>query len=498
MERTRSFTHMLVPDTARMRDCLRIIDRNGCGIGFVVDQEGRLKGVVTDGDVRRAILLGLLLDAKVPDFMTPNPVAVDCGTPPEKIISLMSKRIKYIPITDNEGRVVDFAAYAHHVHLPIAAPVFSGNELRYVTECVLENWISSQGRFVTEFESAFAKFCGVKHGIAVSNGTVALHLALVIAGIGPGDEVIVPTLTFVATANAVRYTGATPIFVDSEQETWNMDTSLVERRITSRTKAIIPVHLYGCPVDMDPLNELAGQYGLFVIEDAAEAHGAKYKGKRVGSLGHVGCFSFYGNKIVTTGEGGMLTTNDDGLAERARVLRDHGMAKNRRYWHDLIGYNYRLTNLQAAVGVAQMEQVEALLQRRRDLQVWYTDKLRQDPRIELPRRVEWAEPVNWLYTILLRRDFDRDRVIEQLKHNGIDCRPVFYPLHMMPPHIQAGHFPIAEDISRRGLSLPTTTIMGLPHVERVCAALIGALHSPTQAVDSLSFLTPNGTAFPAS
>jgi len=476
VESTKSLTPMLIPDTSSMRETLGIIDRNACGIGFVVDQKGCLKGVVTDGDIRRAILRDLLLDTKVFEFMTPNPVAVEAETPLEKIISLMSDRIKYIPIIDKKGRVVDFAAYANQVYLPIAAPAFPGNELRYVTECVVKNWISSQGRFVTEFESAFAKFCGVKHGIAVCNGTVSLHLALVLAGVGPGDEVIVPTLTFIATANVVRYTGATPVFVDSEQETWNMNVSLVERKITSRTKAIIPVHLYGHPVDMDPLNELARRYELFVIEDAAEAHGAKYKGKRVGSLGDIGCFSFFGNKIVTTGEGGMLTTNDEGLAERARVLRDHGMAKNKRYWHDLIGYNYRLTNLQAAVGVAQMEQVETLLQRRSDLQGWYTDKLGLDHRIELPKRRDWAEPVNWFYTILLRRDFDRDRVVEQLKHDGIDTRPVFYPLHSMPPHAQEGHFPIAEDISRRGLSLPTFASMGLSDVERVCAALLNALH----------------------
>lgn len=466
---------MIVPVGASMRESLRIIDRNACGIAFVVDQGGRLKGVVTDGDVRRAILQGMLLEARVSDFMTPDPVTVQVGTPVEKIIALMSERIRYIPVIDQDGRVVDHASFTHHVHLPVAGPTFSGNELRYVTECVLKNWISSQGRFVSEFEAAFAKFCGVKHAIAVSNGTVALHLSLLLANVKPGDEVVVPTLTFIATANAVTYVGATPVFVDSEPETWNINESQIERAITPRTKAIIPVHLYGHPAHMDPIMDIARRHGLRVIEDAAEAHGARYKEMRVGGIGDIGCFSFYGNKIVTTGEGGMLTTNDDGIAERARVLRDHGMSKAKRYWHDVIGYNYRLTNLQAAVGVAQMEQIEALLNRRREIHNAYTDHLVGDPRVQLPPQAKWAERVNWLYTILLKHEVDRDRVIAKLKQAGIDSRPVFYPIHTMPPHAQEGHFPVAEDISRRGLSLPTFASMGLGEIDRVCLALKSSL-----------------------
>jgi perosamine synthetase len=462
---------MIVPDTASMRDALRVIDRNACGVGFVVDTDGRLQGVVTDGDVRRAILRDVPLEAKVVDFMTANPVSVDAGTAAEKIIGLMSGRIKYIPLTDKEGRVVDFAAFSHAVHLPIASPVFRGNELRYVTECVLKNWISSQGRFVVEFEHAFAKFCGVKHGIAVSNGTVALHLALVMSDIGPGDEVIVPTLTFIATANAVRYTGATPVFVDSDQDTWGMNPSEVERKITSKTKAILPVHLYGQPVDMDPINDLAGRHNLVVIEDAAEAHGALYKGKKVGSLGDIGCFSFFANKVVTTGEGGMLVTNDDQLAERARILRDHGMSRTRKYWHEVVGYNYRLTNLQAAVGVAQMEQVEFLLEQRAKIGAYYDELLGGDDRIERPRQISWGRRVTWLYTVLLRQGTDRDRVITRLKETGIDSRPVFYPVHTMPPYACDGAFPVAESLSRRGLSLPTHVSMGRGDVERIGEAL---------------------------
>lgn len=488
MDKPGSLIQLIVPDTATMRETLRVIDRNACGVGFVVDKDGCLKGVVTDGDIRRAILQDVPLEAKVTQFMTADPVFARRGISPEKLIGLTSERVKYVPITDGDGKVVDFAAYAHQVHLPMASPTFPGNELRYVTECVLKNWISSQGRFVTEFESAFAKFCSVKHGIAVSNGTVALHLALVLADVGPGDEVIVPTLTFIATANAVRYTGATPVFVDSEPETWGMDVEQIERKITYRTKAVVPVHLYGHPVEMDRINALAEKHNLIVIEDAAEAHGAVYKGRKVGSLGHIGCFSFYANKIVTTGEGGMLTTNDDRLAERAIMLRDHGMSKDRKYWHDEVGYNYRLTNLQAAIGVAQMEQVASLLEQRAAIEASYGERLEQDARIELPKSVSWGQRVNWLYTVLLRDGIDRDLVIKLLKDKGIDSRPVFYPVHSMPPYATMESFPVADRISRRGLSLPTYARMRGAEIERICDMLRLSLDE----APGLELATPQG------
>lgn len=466
---------LLASATCSMRDALRTIDRNARGIAFIVDSDRLLHGVVTDGDIRRAILNGLSPETPVAEFMTRSPISVREGAPAERIIGLMSEGIKYVPVVDEHKRVVDYAAFTQAVHLPVASPAFSGNELRYVTECVLTNWISSRGRFVTEFERIFAKFCGVKHGITVSNGTVALHLALVLAGIGPGDEVIVPTLTFVATANAVRYTGATPIFADSNPVTWTLDPPEIERRITKRTKAVIPVHLYGYPCDMDPIMDLARRHRLVVIEDAAEAHGAMYKGKRVGSIGHIGCFSFFGNKIITTGEGGMLTTNEDGLAERARMLRDHGMSQTERYWHETVGFNYRLTNLQAAVGVAQMERIETLLAQRAAVGGHYKELLKDDQCIELPSEVPWARPVTWLYTVLLREGINRDQVIKRLEFAGIDLRPCFHPVHSLPPYAVQERFPVAEALSRRGLSLPTWASMRQDQIERICRALLDCL-----------------------
>jgi perosamine synthetase len=464
-----------VLDSSNMREALRVIDRNARGVAFVVDKGGVLRGVVTDGDIRRAILKGLSADAPVTELMTRSPVTAKLGVSAERLMGLMSDKIKYIPIVDDKERVVDYATFAHAFHLPLAAPAFQGNELRYVMECVLTNWISSQGRFVTEFERAFAKFSGVKHGVAVSNGTVALHLSLVLAGIGPGDEVIVPSLTFVATANAVRHAGATPVFVDSEPHTWTLDPLQIEQKITKRTKAIIPVHLYGHPADMDPIMELARRHQLTVIEDAAEAHGALYKGKRVGSIGHIGCFSFYGNKIITTGEGGMLTTNDGRLADQARILRDHGMSKTRKYWHEVVGFNYRLTNLQAAVGVAQIERVEMILTQRAGIAARYQELLAGDERLELPVQASWAERVTWIYSVLLKDGADRDAVVSRLEAQGIDARPLFQPIHLMPPYATGERLPVAEVLSRRGLSLPTWVPMGRAEIDRVCTALREAL-----------------------
>ena len=255
--------------------------------------------------------------------------------------------------------------------IPVFAPWLSENVRRYVLDCVDSGWISSLGKYVGRFERDFAAFCEARHGVATSNGTTALHLCLATLGIGPDDEVLVPSLTFVSTANVVRYTGATPVLVDADPRTWGMDAADARRKLTARTRAIIPVHLYGHPVDLDPLLALAAEHELDIVEDAAEAHGARYKGRRVGALGRLGAFSFYGNKIITTGEGGMVVTNDPALAERAAFLRDHAMDPRRRYYHPEIGFNYRMTNIQAAIGCAQLEQIDAILARRKAIAAAY-------------------------------------------------------------------------------------------------------------------------------
>jgi perosamine synthetase len=359
--------------------------------------------------------------------------------------------------------------------IAVAEPTLNGNEKRYVLECLETTWISSIGRFITEFERAFASFCGVEHAIAVNNGTNALHLALVALGLKPGDEVIVPTLTYIATANAVTYCGAKPVLVDCDPRTLNIDPAAIAGRITTRTKGIIPVHLYGHPADMDPITSLAREHGLFVLEDAAEAHGAEYKGRRIGGLGNCAAFSFFGNKIMTTGEGGMVTTNDGDLAAKLRLYRGQGLDPGRRYWHPVVGYNYRMTNIAAALGLAQLEQIEELMGARARLADWYRLKLdRLADKLALQAAKSWTRPVLWMQIVMLRHggEAERDGVMRKLDAASIETRPVFYPMHLLPPYLEdATLYPNATRCASRGINLPTHGNLTEADVERICQAL---------------------------
>jgi perosamine synthetase len=360
--------------------------------------------------------------------------------------------------------------------IPIASPDLSGNESAYVNECIDSTWISSVGHFITDFETAFAAIAGSRHVIATNNGTTALHLTLAALGVGPGDEVIVPTLTYIATANAVTYCGATPVFADVEPDTMNLDPADIEHRITPRTKVIIPVHLYGHPADMTAIMAIAERHGLKVVEDAAEAHGAWVGDRPVGSIADVGVFSFFGNKIVTTGEGGAVTTDDDALARRLRLLRGQGMDLERRYWFREIGFNYRMTNIAAAIGVAQIERIDQMLARRRQIAARYTELLRSDGGITLPIERPDTRRVDWLYTVLVDgfTTEQRNTLIDLLRTDGVETRPVFYPLHVMPPYITdpVASFPVAERLGAEGISLPTHTLLTDDDVATVCRALV--------------------------
>lgn len=360
--------------------------------------------------------------------------------------------------------------------IPVAAPVLAGREKEYVADCMESGWISSGGKYVELFEAAFAEFCGVRHAVACCNGTVALHLALLALGVGPGDEVIVPTLTFVASANAVTYCGARPVFVDSEPATWNLDPVQVEAKITTRTKGIMAVHLYGHPAEMGALRNTARRHGLFLLEDAAEAHGAAYEGRPVGSLGDAAAFSFYGNKIIATGEGGMVVTDDGALASRARLLRGQGMDAGRRYWFPVVGYNYRMMNIPAAIGLAQLERAWWHTSRRREVAAVYESLLEGVPGLGRQREREWARHAFWMFTVILGGGAaeDRDRLMARLHERGVETRPVFYPLHTMPPYRESARgeeFPVAERLAGRGLSLPTWAGLEREDVDYVCRRL---------------------------
>lgn len=361
--------------------------------------------------------------------------------------------------------------------LPICQPDIGSLEEKYLLEAFRSGWISSLGSFIERFETDFGSFCGAKYAIAVSNGTAALHLALLAAGIKPGDEVIVPALTFAATAAAVCYCGAYPVFVESEPDIGTLDPESFECAITPKTKAVIAVHLYGHPADMDPILCIAKKYDLTVIEDAAEAHGAKYKGQPVGNLGDMAIFSFYGNKILTTGEGGMVTTSNPTFNRKIRFLKDHAMDPNRRYWHPQVGYNYRMTNLQAAIGCAQIERFDALIHWRKQAIGFYSDVFRDNDGILINPSKEWADSVPWMVCCLLpkyTKQEKRDRLMGELKRGGIDSRPYFHVLCDMPPYatckriaLSGEDIPIARGLSARGMNLPILPRLSLKDVLRV-------------------------------
>jgi perosamine synthetase len=339
--------------------------------------------------------------------------------------------------------------------IPVYQPFLEGNERRYVGECIESSWISSKGPYVQKFEQAFADFIGVKYATSVCNGTVALHLALVSLGIGPGDEVIVPTLTYIASVNAITYTGALPVFVDSREDSWQLDPEDVKKKISTKTRAILPVHLYGHPCPMDELTEISQRHDLFIVEDCAEAIGAIYRGRRVGAFGHISAFSFYGNKTITTGEGGMVATNDETLFERAFHFKGQGLAKFREYWHDTIGYNYRMTNICCALGLAQLEQVDEILSRKKRIRDWYCKYLADLP-LAFHGVVGDVEHSYWMVSIVVESPRDREELRDYLKACGIETRPVFYPVHTMPMYsTKFQRHPVAEKIGWRGINLPS-------------------------------------------
>lgn len=458
-----------------MRETIKLIDQNTAGFCFVMQGE-ILKGIVTDGDIRRSLLDGFSLDQKVDEIMETDFFSLKKGVSLLEI-QLQLKNFKIIPIVDDSGKLVDFATPKRFHQIPIVEPVLEGKELEYVMDCVSTGWISSQGKYVKRFEQEFANYTGADFALSVFNGTVALHLALVALGIGFEDEVIVPDLTFASPLNAVLYVGAKPVILDINPNTACLNVELIEGAITEKTKAIIPVHLYGHPTDMNPLMEIAKKYNLKVIEDCAEAVGSYYHGQHVGCFGDAATFSFFGNKTITTGEGGMVMFKEKTVFEKAQLLRDHGMSKEKRYWHEEVGFNYRLTNLQAAVGVAQLERADHFVSQKRWMAKIYTEGLRNSQLFLLPG--EYGDVVNsyWLYTIYLRNPSEetRDSILDQLKNFGIQARPVFYSMHRMPPYqkyaLCSSRYNHSLSLSKGGISLPSSASVTLDEINRVCDAL---------------------------
>lgn len=365
--------------------------------------------------------------------------------------------------------------------IPVCKPWMPGNERKYVLDAIDTNWISSSGEYITKFEEGFAKFCGVKYGVSCANGFGALHLACVALGLKKGDEVITTTFTMAASINSIIMTGAKPVLVDIETDTWNIDVNKIEEKINDKTKAIMAVHIYGHPCDMDKINEIAKKHNLFVIEDAAEAHGAEYKGRKCGSMSDIACFSFYANKILTTGEGGMCVTNNQELSDRMKRLRNHAFDVP-RFIHKEVGFNYRLTNVQAAIGAAQVENADMLVRARRNVGLRYNEKLRGFGKIILPVEKNYAKNVYWMYGIVLSDEvkLSKDEVMQKLKENGIDTRSFFIPMHKQPAYFLRTienspnckqDFPVADKISERGFYLPSSSDITDGEIDDVCNKL---------------------------
>ncbi len=361
--------------------------------------------------------------------------------------------------------------------IPVSEPLLHESARAYVDECMRTSWISSEGRFIREFEDAWAAYCGMEHGIAVTSGTTALQVAMASLGLEPGDEVIMPAFTIISCALAIIEAGATPVLVDSDPRTWCMDVEQVAARITPRTRAIMPVHMYGHPVDMDPLLVLAEKHDLYVVEDAAEAHGAEYKGRKAGGMGDLSCFSFYANKIITTGEGGMVLARTAEHAERLRSLRNLAFRSDRRFFHTELGHNYRLTNVQAAIGLSQVEHIDEHVRRKRRMGEAYTERL-AGLSLELPVEEAWATNVHWMYGVVLADDvaYDAEEFARRLRNEGVDTRPFFIGMHEQPVLLERGLFagerhPVAERIARRGLYLPSGLTLTDEQIETVCGAV---------------------------
>lgn len=361
--------------------------------------------------------------------------------------------------------------------VPVNEPVITAEAKAYVNEAMDSGWISSAGKYIEEFEKEFATFLGVKHAVTATSGTAAIHLALATLNVGPGDEVIVPDFTMMGSVLPVLYCGATPVFVDAEAETFNIDPNLIEAKITKKTKAIMPVHLYGHSAEMDQILAIAKKHSLPVIEDAAEVHGATYKGRMCGSMGELGCFSFYANKIITTGEGGMLVTNDDLLAARARVLKDLAHSAKKRFWHEEMGFNYRMTNLQAAVGLGQLQHVDEFLEKKQWMAERYREGLGGIKHLRLPITKEYAKNVYWMYGVLLEEGFPltRDALRAALKERGVDTRDFFYSSASQPllKHLPSAKesFPVSTMLSERGFYLPSGLALTEEQIQYVCDSL---------------------------
>lgn len=468
---------ILIDESSSILDVLKKITKSGLGIVFVTNEK-KVIGTITDGDIRRKISERGSIELTLSEVVNKKFRFVTVMSSPEEVQRTFDEGVECIPLLDLNGNLIRILERHERPVIPVCEPNLGTEEKRIIAEVLDSGWISSTGRFVYELESIFANYVGVKHAVAVSNGTLGLVLALKLLDVGEGDEVIVPDLTFGATANAVIQCGAKPIFVDIEADSYSINLEQIKQVISPKTKVILPVHLYGYPVNMIELCQFAQQHEIKVIEDAAEAIGSRINGKHVGSFGDVGVFSFYANKTITTGEGGMIVFNDSALLEAANKMRAHGFSSKRRYWHDTWGSNFRLTNLQAGLGVAQMSRVDDFVDAKVSINQFYQEHLvaKVDEVIQFPTTRKGVFDSHWLSVIQFEKSIEVDQLTNFLQINGVETRRVFYPLHVQPafaPFVKHEEsFPHATRVHNHGLCLPSSTNIKMDELEKVCLLII--------------------------
>ena len=466
MEKKNNIKNLLVDEKSSLRKIISVINSNRFGACFVTSKS-KFKAVITDGDIRRLILRNHKLNKNICSFVNrKKSITASYLSSNLDILKKLSDKIKIIPILDAKKRILDFSTIEKVKKINIYETFLKGNETNYVMNCLRTNWISSTGKYVTLFEKKFSQLFKTKYSLSLSSGTSGLHLAMKTLNIGIGDEVIVPNVTFAATVNSIINSGAKPVFVDIEKTTYNLNPNKILKKITKKTKAIICVHLYGQPCEMDQISKIAKKKRLYLVEDCAEALGSKYNGKFVSYFGDISVFSFFGNKTITTGEGGMLVTNKKDLFNKAKSLRDHGMDEKKKYWHNDVGFNYRMTNMQAAIGLAQLENVNDIIKRKIQIALKYEkeiDKLNPQIRekIILPYKSKIFLNTFWLYNIRIKdlNETKRDELIKRLRASGIECRNFFYPFSRMKIYKKyiknENDLKISSEISDSGICLPS-------------------------------------------
>jgi perosamine synthetase len=454
---------------AKLKNILKKINLNLMGVVYVVDNDNRLLGSISDGDVRRAILKKIdiatiiNLNSKV---VNKNTLYLHINDGIREIFKILyrksGKKVSSIPLVDNNKKILDISTRKRVKNYPLSNLNIGEEEIENVLTALNSGWISSKGNFIYEFEKLFSQYIGGGYSVAVSSGTTALELALKTFDIKSGDEVIVPDFTFAATINSILNCGATPVIIDVHRETWTVDVKKIENLITKKTKAIMPVHIYGQPCHIDELLKIAKKYNLLIIEDAAEALGAKYKKKKIGNHFDCSCHSFYANKLITTGEGGMAVFKEKLVAQKARLIMNHGMSLKKKYYHELVGSNFRMTNIQAAIGVAQIKKINRLLSQRKFIFNFYDSKFKKRKNIELLPKNKWSQNSFWLYTLLIKNfnEIERDKFINRMLSRGVECRPGFIPMSKMKIYKKYSKEKnyISDYISQRAVSLPSSQI----------------------------------------